>query len=69
MSVNGRVAGSNIGSPDMIKRMLAFVKEHDIKPWIQKYEMDAINHALPDFRDGKPRYRFVLVNTSNGGLM
>jgi alcohol dehydrogenase (NADP+) len=63
------VAGSNIGSPDMIKRMLDFVKEKDIKPWIQKYDMEDINKALPDFRECKPRYRFVLVNKANGGVM
>jgi alcohol dehydrogenase (NADP+) len=53
----------------MIMRMLDFVKEKDIKPWIQKYDMEDINKALPDFRAGKPRYRFVLVNKANGGVM
>jgi D-arabinose 1-dehydrogenase-like Zn-dependent alcohol dehydrogenase len=49
--------------------MLSFAAEHKISPWIQKYNMDNINTALPDFKAGKPRYRFVLVNTDNGGKM
>jgi D-arabinose 1-dehydrogenase-like Zn-dependent alcohol dehydrogenase len=53
----------------MIKRMLEFVKQHDVRPWIQKYDMKDVNQALPDFRAGKPRYRFVLVNTENGGVL
>jgi D-arabinose 1-dehydrogenase-like Zn-dependent alcohol dehydrogenase len=44
--VGGRVAGSNIGSSDMIKRMLEFVKEHEIKPRILKCAMKNINVAL-----------------------
>jgi alcohol dehydrogenase (NADP+) len=51
----------------MIKRMLGIVKEHEIKPCILKCAMKNINVALPDFRAGKPRYRFVLVNIENDG--
>lgn len=53
----------------MIKRMLAFVAEHKLQSWTKKYNMDNINEAMVDFRAGKPRYRFVLVNTDNGGKM
>ena len=63
------MAGSVIGSPHELKEMLAFAVKHNIRPWIQKYDMDDINKALPDFQAGKPRYRFVLVNTDNGGKM
>ena len=49
--------------------MLAFAAEHDVKPWINRYNFDDINTALPDFQAGKPRYRFVLVNTDNGGKL
>lgn len=66
---NYKVAGSNIGSPNQIMRMLDFAAKHKIAPWIQKYNMDDINKAMPDFQEGKPRYRFVLVNTDNGGKM
>lgn len=63
------VAGSTIGSPHELKEMLDFAVKHKIRPWIQKYNMDDINQALPDFKAGKPRYRFVLVNTDNEGKM
>lgn len=53
----------------MIKRMLDFVLEHNIQSWIKKYNMDSINEAMVAFRAGEPRYRFVLVNTDNGGKM
>jgi D-arabinose 1-dehydrogenase-like Zn-dependent alcohol dehydrogenase len=72
---NVKVGGSNIGSPAMIRKMLEFAAEHDIgtkqspSPYIQKYNMDDINKALPDFKAGKPRFRFVLVNTDNGGIL
>jgi D-arabinose 1-dehydrogenase-like Zn-dependent alcohol dehydrogenase len=72
---NIKVGGSNIGSPAMIRKMLDFAVEHDIgtkklpSPYIQKYDMDEINKALPDFKAGKPRFRFVLVNTDNGGQL
>ncbi|KAK9897902.1 putative alcohol dehydrogenase [Cystobasidium minutum MCA 4210] len=63
------VAGSTIGSPQELKEMLEFAAKHKIHPWIQKYNMDDINKALPDFKAGKPRYRFVLVNTDQGGKL
>jgi alcohol dehydrogenase (NADP+) len=63
------ISGSNIGSPALLEEMLQFAAKHDVKPWIQKYDMDNINQAMPDFEAGKPRYRFVLVNTDNGGKM
>jgi D-arabinose 1-dehydrogenase-like Zn-dependent alcohol dehydrogenase len=70
-----KVAGSNIGSPATLRKMFDFAVEHDIgtkkspSPYIQKYNMDDINQALPDFKAGKPRYRFVLVNTDNGAKL
>lgn len=72
---NIKVGGSNIGSPAMIKKMLDFAVKHNIgtkqspSPYIQKYDMDDINKALPDFKEGKPRFRFVLVNKDNGGQL
>lgn len=63
------VAGSTIGSPSELKEMLEFAAKHNVRPWIQKYDMDDINKALPDFKAGKPRFRFVLVNTDQGGKM
>jgi D-arabinose 1-dehydrogenase-like Zn-dependent alcohol dehydrogenase len=72
---NIKVGGSNIGSPALIRKMLEFATDHGIgtrespSPYIQKYNMDDINKALPDFIAGNPRYRFVLVNTENGGRL
>ncbi|WRT70565.1 uncharacterized protein IL334_007563 [Kwoniella shivajii] len=63
------IAGSNIGNPDAISRMFKFVVEKNIKPWIQKWDMEEINKAMPSFQKGDPRYRFVLVNTDNGGKL
>lgn len=63
------VAASAIGSPDEIRQMFDLALKHNVRPWIKKYNMDDINTALDDFRAGKPRYRFVMVNTDNGGKM
>lgn len=66
---NAAVAGSHIGSPDQTTEMLKFTVDNNIKPWVQKYNMDDINKALKDFNAGKPEFRFVLVNTDNGGKL
>lgn len=63
------VAGSPIGSPGEIKEMLDLAVEKGVKPWVQKYNMDDINQAVKDMKAGKARYRFVLVNTDNGGVL
>ncbi|XAO26409.1 hypothetical protein I312_105246 [Cryptococcus bacillisporus CA1280] len=49
-----------------IAEMFEFAVKHNIKPWIQKWNFDDINKALPSFQKGDPRYRFVLVNLDNG---
>ncbi|WVQ63157.1 uncharacterized protein L199_001308 [Kwoniella botswanensis] len=64
---NAMIAGSAIGSPSVMLRMLNFAKEHNIKPWLQKYSMDDFNEALISFKKGELRYRHVLVNTDQGG--
>ena len=56
------IHGSAIGSPKEIEEMLAFAAEKNVRPWITKYPMDEVNKALEDFREGKPRFRFVLEN-------
>lgn len=57
-----KVGGSAIGSPDEIADMLQFAAEKNIKPWVQERPMADANKVLVDFEDGKPRYRYVLVN-------
>ncbi|KAL7758403.1 hypothetical protein ACKLNR_012930 [Fusarium oxysporum f. sp. zingiberi] len=56
------ISGSFIGSPDDIRDMFAVAAEKQIKPWIQTRPMTEANQALVDFEEGKPRYRYVLVN-------
>jgi alcohol dehydrogenase (NADP+) len=58
-----------------MREMFAFAVQHGIgtreepSPYIQKYRMEDINQAMLDFKKGKPRYRFVLVNTDNGARL
>jgi D-arabinose 1-dehydrogenase-like Zn-dependent alcohol dehydrogenase len=49
--------------------MLDLAVAKGVKPWVQKYNMDDINKAVKDMKAGKARYRFVLVNTDNGGVL
>ena len=57
-----KIEGSAIGSPAEIEEMLKFAEEKNIKPWIDIYPMADVNKAIEDFREGKPRFRFVLEN-------
>lgn len=57
-----KVGGSAIGSPDEINEMLQIAAKSKIKPWIQERPMKEANQVVIDFNDGKPRYRYVLVN-------
>ena len=57
-----KVTGSAIGSPNDIREMLALSAEKGVKPWVQVRPMSEANQALIDFEDGKPRFRYVLVN-------
>jgi alcohol dehydrogenase (NADP+) len=49
--------------------MLNDAAKLDIKPWIQKYSMKDANQAVVDMDNSKAKYRFVLVNESNGGKL
>lgn len=67
---NVNFGGSAIGSPTTtIPEMLKFAADKGVKPWIKKWEMDKVNEAVPDMHKGGARYRYVLVNTKNGGEM
>ncbi|CAO3627171.1 unnamed protein product [Cunninghamella echinulata] len=57
-----RFCASMLGSPKEIEEMLEFADKHQVKPWINKYNMSEAPLAIKDFRDGKPRYRIVLEN-------
>jgi len=56
------IAGSMIGSPNDIRRMLDLFVEKGARTWNNNYPMQNANQALLDFEAGKPRYRLVLVN-------
>ncbi|KAL7420711.1 hypothetical protein Q5752_004662 [Cryptotrichosporon argae] len=63
------VGGSAIGSPAAIARMLKFAAEKGVRPWIEKRPLDEVNRVVVDMDKGKARYRYVLVNTANGGKL
>eukprot|EP01130_Rhizamoeba_saxonica_P017222 TRINITY_DN8259_c0_g2_i1.p1 TRINITY_DN8259_c0_g2~~TRINITY_DN8259_c0_g2_i1.p1 ORF type:complete len:367 (+),score=81.23 TRINITY_DN8259_c0_g2_i1:49-1101(+) len=52
--------GSLIGPPGQIEEMLQLASEHEITADVTEYPLANVNQAWQDFRDGKPRYRFVL---------
>ena len=49
--------------------MLDFAVKHNVKPWIEKRSLKDANEAVGDLKNGKARYRYVLVNEENGGRM
>lgn len=57
-----QVSGSPVGSPENIKKMLAFAAQHQIKPQVEVYPMSEVNTALDRLRSGRARYRIVLKN-------
>ncbi|VAX00292.1 Alcohol dehydrogenase [hydrothermal vent metagenome] len=56
------VSGSPIGSPAAIAKMLEFANRHNIKPIIEKFELEDVNEAIAKLRSGKVHYRIVLCN-------
>jgi len=57
-----KIGGSAIGTPKQIKEMLELAVSKDVKPWIIARPMKEANQAILDFEEGKPRYRYVLLN-------
>jgi uncharacterized zinc-type alcohol dehydrogenase-like protein len=56
------IAGSPVGSPTVMDRMLAFSARHAIAPVVETFPMSKVNDALEHLRSGKARYRIVLTN-------
>ncbi|HCE46137.1 MAG TPA: alcohol dehydrogenase [Lentisphaeria bacterium] len=54
------ISGSPVGSPETIAKMLDFVRLHNIKPVIEKFNFDNINEAIARLRSGEAHYRIVL---------
>ncbi|PGH11198.1 hypothetical protein AJ79_05040 [Helicocarpus griseus UAMH5409] len=63
-----KIGGSAIGSPEEIRQMLQLAADKKVLPWIQERPMEDVNNALVDMHDGKARYRYVLVNKSEGSV-
>lgn len=57
-----KVGGSAIGSPQDIEDMLKLAVEKDIKPWTETRPLKDANQVVLDMKEGKARYRYVLVN-------
>jgi len=56
------ILGSFVGSPEEMRRMLAFAAEHKIQPMVEIMPMSQINEAVTKLRQNKAHYRIVLVN-------
>lgn len=54
------ISGSAIGSPEEIKLMLKLASEKNILAKVQVFDIENVNEALKQFREGKPNYRYVL---------
>src|SRR4051794_2971815 len=54
------VVGSLVGSPHEIKQMLEVASKHNVVSDVTVYPMDKVNEAIANFREGKPKYRYVL---------
>ncbi|KAH6885363.1 zinc-binding dehydrogenase [Thelonectria olida] len=63
-----KIGGSGIGSPDEIREMLELVVEKNVKPWVEKRPLQDANQAIVDLEEGKPRYRYVLVNEKHAEI-
>jgi uncharacterized zinc-type alcohol dehydrogenase-like protein len=47
-----------------MQEMLSFAQEHGITPKVELMPMTKVNEAIRKVREGKARYRIVLVNDS-----
>jgi uncharacterized zinc-type alcohol dehydrogenase-like protein len=55
------IAGGIPGSPTETNQMLAFAARHGIKPMVETFPISQISQAVDHVRQGKPRFRTVLV--------
>ena len=62
-----RIIGSGLATIASVRSMLEFAAKHNIKPQIEKFPMtrDGVVAAMQKLRDGKMRYRGVLVNSDS----
>ena len=55
-------AGSPMGSPSTVEKMIDFCARHEISPVTENFKMSEVNEAFEHLRSGKARYRIVLTN-------
>ena len=53
---------SLLGSRPMMREMLAFAQERGVKPKVELMLMSQVNEAIRKVKEGKARYRIVLIN-------
>ena len=56
------ITGSFLGSRMVMREMLEFAHERGIKPQVETMAMSQVNEAIRRVKDGRARYRIVLVN-------
>jgi D-arabinose 1-dehydrogenase-like Zn-dependent alcohol dehydrogenase len=58
-----KIVGSGVASPGTQKAMLEFAAKKGIKPQVEKFPLtkEGVVDAMAKLRDGKMRYRGVLV--------
>lgn len=56
------LVGSLIGNPSMMRAMLSFAQQHQIKPEVELMPMSHVNAAIEKVLQNQARYRIVLVN-------
>ena len=56
------MTGSLLGSRTMMREMLAFAQERGIRPKVELMPMAQVNEAIRKVKEGRARYRIVLVN-------
>ena len=54
------IAGSALGSPKTVKKMLNFSAKHKVAAQIERFKMSEVNQAIKRLREGDVRYRVVL---------
>jgi uncharacterized zinc-type alcohol dehydrogenase-like protein len=58
-----KIGGSAMAPPLILEKMLEFCGRHDIAPMTDKFAMEDCNDGLQHLRDGKARYRVVLIRS------
>lgn len=61
------IIGSFLGNRVNMQEMLSFAQNHGIKPKVELMPMTKVNEAIRKVREGKARYRIVLVNDTVEG--